>query len=162
LTSLEERVAALEAEARVRALFASYCSALDEGNGDRLGALFVPDACLVSGGRRIESRDAIVAYCRDAWERRDWARHIVGAVSHAGAGPTSTAQAPLQFISRTGERTRISVGTYSATVAHGDGECRFVELTVSLEFDGPTDGHRWDSATHRGPAPVLLPGKDIS
>jgi SnoaL-like domain len=136
LASIEDRVAALEFDATIRGLFATYCQALDERDVVRLEEVFAPGAAMLAGGNRVEGRAAILKFCQDQWQRRDWARHVVGLVRQEGfVDDTSVAAAPFCFVSRAGDRARTSFGSYRAIVVRGGDACRFVELEVHVEFD---------------------------
>jgi isopentenyl diphosphate isomerase/L-lactate dehydrogenase-like FMN-dependent dehydrogenase len=62
MSSLEDRIARLEAESQIRQLIARYCFTIDDRDVDNIRALFAPDAVLKSadGVMNATGVDAII------------------------------------------------------------------------------------------------------
>jgi|HubBroStandDraft_5_1064220.scaffolds.fasta_scaffold389698_1 hypothetical protein len=108
----------------IQQLYAAYCLAIDDADGDAFSACFTPDGSL--GGAGGEPLVGSVALSRFAGRRRPGLRHVVTNVHVDGEGDYAQGRAYLVAYGVSGGVTSlISTGSYRDELVRTAGKWRY-------------------------------------
>ncbi len=110
----------------IRQLYAAYCHAIDEQDGESFSHCFTPDGCVGgAGGAPVVGHEALAKF---AGGMRPGLRHVVFNVHVDGSGDDALGRAYFAAYS-VAERppTLLVTGMYRDTLTHSNGTWLFVE-----------------------------------
>ena len=144
-STLEERIARLEAIEEIRELKAWYCAHCDDGyRPDALAELFTKDGVIDAGPfGRHEGREAIRRYFAEISNSIVFAAHLVTNPIIAVEGPRATGRwrllVPATMV-REGRKEAVWIlGDYRDEYVREDGRWRFSNVALEINFIAPHD-----------------------
>ncbi len=131
----QRALARLLADSEIRSTLATYCHAIDDGDFDRLGECFAPEAELNAFGRTRNGREAVIALLAKAMPPESRGKHltcntVVADPAEDGDGLLRTSVlSDFAFIGPDGS---ILVGRYADEFVRADGAWRIAKRTIAL------------------------------
>jgi uncharacterized protein (TIGR02246 family) len=112
----------------IHQLYAEYCHAIDEGDGDAYSACFTPDGTLDSGGPALVGREKLARFAAGIPKRTPGVRHAVSNIHARGDGDRAEGRAYFVGYSGAGGTPAVfTTGVYRDVLQRVDGAWLFAE-----------------------------------
>lgn len=138
-SSLEERLAALEAAESVRGLLNRYARAVDAQDVAQLDALLAHDVQLSIGGSEIVGKNSVIRFFEDAF-RDDPApkHHFIMDVETRWLGTDGLVDSDCSFmwVAREQLRSVIGWGRYHHQARVSEGNAVFTRIRIRIDYAG--------------------------